>query len=105
MSAALSRYQNEIQALKARASNLRQRAQEAAAEVQRDAVSVGAAGAYGALRKAGTLPPQIAGMDTDLVVIAGLYALGHLTSGQASEVAHDAAVGIACAVAYSKARA
>jgi hypothetical protein len=44
------------------------------------------------------------GLDADLVVTGALYIASHLTSGQASEVMHDAAVGIACAVAYSRTR-
>jgi hypothetical protein len=44
------------------------------------------------------------GLDADLVVTGALYIASHLTSGTASDVMHDSAVGIACAVAYSRTR-
>jgi len=100
----LARYRGEIENLKRRTAAVRERAARSAAVIQRDAVAVGAAGAYGALRKGGTVPAQVMGLDADLVVTGALYIASHLTSGTASDVMHDAAIGIACAAAYSRTR-
>jgi len=101
----MSRYQEEIETLKRRTAAVREKAHQSAAKIQRDAVAVGAAGAWGALRKNGTAPSQIAGIDADLVVVGGLYIASNFMTGTIADVMHDAALGVACAVSYSKTRA
>lgn len=100
----MERYRSEIEALRRTAGRAREKAQQTAAMLQRDAVAVAGAAAYGALRKNGTVPDQIAGIDSDVVMIGGLYAVGQLASGTAADVAHDLAVGIAAGIAYQRAR-
>lgn len=100
----LTRYREEIDSLKRRTAAVREKANRAAAVVQRDATTVAAAAAYGALRKNGTIPATVLGMDSDVAVIGTLYLAGHMAGGAAGDAAHDAAVGIAAAIAYTKAR-
>lgn len=100
----LQRYQSEIESLRRAAGAARQKAAMAAASLQRDAVAVVAAASYGALRKNNTIGATIGGIDSDIVAIGVLYAVGQVASGTAAEVAHDAAVGIASGIAYNRAR-
>jgi hypothetical protein len=100
--AALSRARAEIETLRARAAGARAKASRSAGMLQRDATTVAGAYAYGAMRKAGTLPATILGMDSDTAVVAGLYLLSHFSSGTVSHVAHDVAMGVASALAYHK---
>ena len=101
---ALDRYKGEIESLKRQTARVREKANAAAAVVQRDATTVAAAAAYGALRKNGTIPGTIVGIDADVVTVGALYIAGHIAGGMAGDAAHDAAVGIASAIAYTKAR-
>ena len=102
---ALSRVKDELEKLRSRQSSIRARAAKSAEMVQRDAMQVASAYAYGAWRKNGGTLPAIGGLDTDEVAVLALYALGHFSSGKVAEVARDASVGIACAYAYRKAQA
>jgi hypothetical protein len=104
MAQAMERYRSEIDALRRAAGAARAKAQQAAASLQRDAVAVVAAASYGALRKNETIGDTIGGIDSDIVAIGVLYAVGQLASGTAAEVAHDASVGIAAGIAYQRAR-
>lgn len=103
-SSVMTRYAGEIETLRRAAAGARAKAQQAAASLQRDAVAVVAAASYGALRKNGTVGPTIGGIDSDIVAVGVLYAVGQLASGTAADVAHDASVGIAAGIAYNRAR-
>jgi UDP-N-acetyl-D-mannosaminuronic acid transferase (WecB/TagA/CpsF family) len=100
----MERYRAEIDSLRRVAGAAKQKANAAAASLQRDAVAVVAAAAYGAMRKNDTIPETIGGIDADIVAIGVLYAVGQLASGTAADVAHDASVGIAAGIAYNRAR-
>lgn len=102
-STTLARARAEIESLRSRAASVRARANKSAEIVQRDAVTVGAAYAYGAWRKSGGELPSIFGLDSDEVAVLALYAASHAMSGRGAELAHDASVGIAAAYAYRKA--
>ena len=101
--AALSRARAEIESLRSRAKSARARAGKSASMVQRDAVTVAGAYAYGAARKNDIIPRTIMGTDADTATVVALYLVAHFASGTVAEVAHDAAIGIASAMAFKKA--
>lgn len=106
-SKALVKVQEELARVKSRSASMRERAAEGAKTMQRDGVSVLAAFAYGALKKDrtrnNTTMPTIMGLDPEVTAVVALYAIGHFTSGTLGEIAHDAALGIACGAAMKKA--
>ena len=106
--AALDRAQEKIQRLEARASGLKDRADEAARRIRRDMVSVGGAYAYGAwtktYRQRHEAVPTVLGLDPELAVVAALYLAGEFLDGEAAEMAHDVAIGVACGSAMQKAQ-
>lgn len=107
-STALVKAQQEIANLKTRASGVRERATASAKQMQRDATAVVSAYAFGAYKRdrmrAGQPMVAVLGLDTETTIVGGLYLLSHFGSGTIAEVAHDAALGIACGAAFTKAQ-
>lgn len=94
--------------MRSRAAGVRERAAQSAKTMQRDATSIVSAYAFGAYKRdrmrAGQPMVSVLGLDTETSVVAGLYILSHFGTGMVAEVAHDAAVGIACGAAFTKAQ-
>jgi hypothetical protein len=107
MSAGIERYREEIVKLKAKSAGVRAKANAAAKGMQRDAVSAASAYAYGAWKKsrrnASQAMPTFFELDPELAATLTLYAAGMALDGEAGELCHDAALGIACGYAMAKA--
>lgn len=107
MSTGIEKYKEELVRVKASARSVKERANASAKAMQRDGVSAVAAYAYGAWRKsrrtANQQMPTFFDLDPELAATLVLYAAGMTLDGEAGELAHDAALGIACGYAMQKA--
>ena len=107
MSSGIEKYKEELVKLRARSAGIKQRANAAAKGMQRDAVSAASAYAYGAWSKsrrtANQAMPTFFDLDPELAATLALYAAGMALDGEAGELCHDAALGIACGYAMKKA--
>ncbi len=105
-SKALVRAQEEIAKLRSRTASIRAKAERGGKTLQRDAVSVAGAYAFGAYKKsrtdAGQALPTVFGMDANLTVVAALWLASQFTEGSTAEISHDLALGIACGSAMAK---
>jgi hypothetical protein len=106
-STALARATEEIAKLRARTTAIRARAERATGIMQRDAVTVAGAYAFGAWSRhaasTSTELPSIGGIGPEATAVAALYAVSHFADGKIAELAHDVAVGIACGAAMKRA--
>jgi hypothetical protein len=103
----IEKYKEEINKLRAKSAGVRARANAAAKGMQRDAVAAAAAYGYGAWSKsrrtANQTLPTFFDLDPELAAVLVLYVGGMTLDGEAGELAHDAALGIACGYAMKKA--
>lgn len=103
---ALEKTKGELEKMKERARAVRARAEKSAKTVQRDATSVAAAYLYGSMKKerrrTNTAMPTVGGLEPEVAATLVLYAGSHFADGMLAEVAHDAAVGVACGYAFTK---
>ena len=107
MSNGLARIETKLQAAESKLQSVRRSANVKAKAVQRDATAMAAAYVYGAWskdRRANSQAlPTFFGLDPEVAATLVLYAGGMALDGEAAELAHDAALGIACGYARKKA--
>jgi len=104
MSAAIARYEEQVQSLKQRSASLRQRVEAEAREVQGTAVSAAVAYFFGGMEAEATRTnrpmPTVAGLDPALAWGVGLTVAGRVVDGRAGELLGDAGKSLVVIAAY-----
>ena len=105
-SRALVKYQEETSRLRARLSNIRQRGDQEAAQLEQGASMLVAAYLFGSWEKkerdAGRTLATVGGLEPAIAWSVGGYVAGRFVGGRMGEILQSAALGVASGYAYNR---